>query len=505
MTPGGAAPRRDALLAVAIVYAGLQVALNGFAGYGYFNDEFYYLACARHLALGYVDHPPLAPVLLRLLTGLTGVSMACIRAPAALAGGATVYLAGRMAWRLGGDAAAQMLAALAIAAAPGPMILFGFFSTNAFEILVWTLLADLALALAAGADPRMWIAMGAVAGLGLENKHTTVLFVGALAVGLVATSARAQLRRPWPWLGLAVALLLFAPNLAWEARHDWVSLDFYRIANAVKNVPTTSLRAALDQVLFMNPVTAVLWIAGLVHLLAAPAARPFRFLGVAFLVLFALVLAVPTSRPDRIAGAYPGLVSAGAVVLAPRRLRVVRRAFVAVLAGATAMMAPLALPLLSPPALASYAERLGINPQVEIQRKSRVPQWVADSLDWEAFSDAVAGVARGLPQDQRPDAVVFAWDYAYAASLEFYGPARGIPRVISTHNNYFLWGPGAPAAGAVLALGVPRERLERLFEEVTDAAVFHCDFCYQDGMAIRVARRPRVSLAAAWPGLRHFE
>jgi hypothetical protein len=495
-------PRRDVLLAVAIAYAGLQVALNGCKGYGYFNDEFYYLACARRLALGYVDHPPLAPFLLRLLTSLTGVSIAAIRLPAAIAGGATVYLAGRMAWRLGGDVRAQTLAALAMAAAPGPMILFGFFSTNPFEILVWTLIADLALAIAGGADPRMWVAMGVVAGLGLENKHTTVLFVGALAVGLVATSAREHLRGPWPWAGLAAALLVFAPNLAWEARHGWVSLEFYRVANAVKNVPTTSWRAGLDQVLFMNPVMAPLWIIGLVWLLAA---RRVRFLAVAFLVLFALLLAFPTSRPDRIAGAYPMLLSAGAVALAPLRARLARGALIAALAFSTAVMAPLALPILSPASLASYSERLGINPQIELQRRSRVPQWVADRLDWEELAEAVAGVARGLPPEERRAAAVFAWDYAYAASLELYGPARGVPRVISTHNNYFLWGPGTPAPSTVIAVGVPRPLLDRLFAEVTGAAVFHCDFCYQDGMAISVARNPRLSLAEAWPGLKHFE
>jgi Dolichyl-phosphate-mannose-protein mannosyltransferase len=385
------------------------------------------------------------------------------------------------------------------------MILFGFYSTNAFEILFWTLCADLVLALLAGADPRLWLAVGAAAGLGLENKHTMVLFGAALAIGLVATSSRELLRGPWPWLGLLVAGLIFAPNVAWEARHGWVSLEFYRTAEAVKNVPTSMLRAAFDQVLFMNPVLAVVWLAGLWFCLFARAGRRWRIIGMTFAALFALILVVPTSRPDRIAGAYPMLLSAGAVVLGRPGLRRARVAFLGLLAVSTAVMAPLALPLLAPPAMARYARGLHINPQIEIQRMSQVPQWVADRLGWPELATAVATVYRGLPPAERGRAAFLAGDYGYAGALERYGAAEGITRVIGTHNQYFLWGPGDPPPEVVVAFGFSRAFLDRLFADVEEAAVFHCDFCYQDGMPIWVARRPRVPLSTAWPALKHFE
>ena len=494
-----------ALLAVALAHLLVEVALNGFHAYGYFNDEFYYIACSKRLGLGFVDHPPLAPLLLRGVRAILGDSLPAIRLPAAVAGAATVFLTGRMAFRLGGGKFAQTLAALAVAVAPGLLVLFGFFSTNPFEILVWTASADLVLALAAGADPRWWLVLGGIAGLGLENKHTTAVFVAALAIAVLASPLRERLREPWPWLGLLVAFLLFLPNLVWEVRHDWISLQFYRAAETVKNVPTSSLRAALDQVLFMNPVTMPLWLLGLRFYLLDREGRPWRVLGWTFGMLFALTLLVPTSRPDRIAGAYPMLFAAGAVVFERWGRRPARVAVVAACAVSVAVFAPLTLPLIPPHALATYARVLHLNPQVELQRHNALPQWAADSLGWEDLADAVAAVARTLPPEGRDQAAVLAGDYAYAGSLEFFGPARGVPRVISAHNQYFLWGPGGPPPRVVIALGTSRTDLERLFTDVEQAATFRCEFCYQDGMPIWVATRPRVSLRDAWPGLEHFE
>jgi len=255
----------------------------------------------------------------------------------------------------------------------------------------------------------------------------------------------------------------------------------------------------------MNPVLAPLWITGLGFLLLGRGAARWRAIGVTFLSLFVLNLAVPTSRPARIAGAYPMLLAAGAVVLAGPRLRRARLGYLAALAVSTAILAPLALPLLSPAALAGYAGALHINPRIENQRMSRVPQWVADRLDWPRLAAAVAEVHHRLPPGEIDGAAFLAGDYGFAGALEHYGAASGITRVIATHNQYFLWGPGDPPPEVVVAFGVPPDDLHRLFASVEEVSVFHCDFCYQDGMPIRVARAPRMSLAAAWPGLRHFE
>jgi hypothetical protein len=247
------------------------------------------------------------------------------------------------------------------------------------------------------------------------------------------------------------------------------------------------------------------WLAGLGFYLVGRAGRRWRGVGVTFAALFALILVVPTSRPDRIAGAYPMLLAAGAVVIARSPLRRVRVVYLGLIGASTAVMAPLALPLLAPAAMARYAATLHINPQIEIQRKNQVPQWVADELGWPDLAAAVTEVHGRLPPAERGGAAFLAGDYGFAGAVERYGAAGGIARVIGTHNQYFLWGPGNPPPETVVAFGFPRATLDRLFAEVEEAAVFRCEFCYQDGMPIWVARQPRVPLSAAWPGLKHFE
>jgi hypothetical protein len=273
----------------------------------------------------------------------------------------------------------------------------------------------------------------------------------------------------------------------------------------VKNVPTTPLGAAFDQALFMNPLLAPLWIAGLWFLLWDRTAVKWRALGVACSLLLVLVVMVPTSRPDRIAGIYPCLLAAGAVVLARSGLRLIRPAYLTLVAVATMVMAPLALPLLQPPALAAYAAALHVNPQIEVQRMSRVPQWVADRLGWPDLAAAIAAARDTLPAGERRVASFLAGDYGYAGAVEMFGAADLPLPVIGTHNQYFLWGPGDPPPGALVTFGVPRDDLDRLFAEVRQAAVFHCEFCYPDGMPIRLVRQPRIPLEQAWPALKHFE
>ncbi len=198
-------------------------------------------------------------------------------------------------------------------------------------------------------------------------------------------------------------------------------------------------------------------------------------------------------------------LAAGAVVLARPRLRALRVVLLGLLAISTAVLAPLALPLLSPASMARYAAALHVNPRIEIQRKSGVPQWVADRLDWPELAAAVERARAGLPPEERAEAAFLAGDYGYAAAVERFGGPAGFARVIGTHNQYFLWGPGDPPPRIVVAFGVPRADVDRLFADVEQSAIFRCDLCYEDGLPILVARRPRIPLDAAWPSVRHFE
>ena len=347
------------LLAVSAIGPIIQIAALSSSAYGYFIDELYYLACARRLAAGYVDHPPLAPLVLAGVRAVFGESPLAIRILPFVAGGATAWFGGLLARELGGGAFAMALTALTIGLAPGLLALSGFYSMNAFEPLIWTIVVLLSMRLAKSGNARWWLPIGVAAGIGLENKHTLLVYIGALGLGIVATPMRRLLATRWFAIGCAAAALVVLPNLLWQLTNGWPSLEFYRNAQAFKNVSTPPLRSIVAQILFMNPIAAPIWVVGLLALIGGRW-RDLRFLGWFALVMFFIQIASGSSRPDRIAAVYPLLLAAGAVTTSAYiRSGVARSVLVSAVALSAAALLPLVTPVLPPPMLAAYVREAG--------------------------------------------------------------------------------------------------------------------------------------------------
>jgi len=478
--------------------------------YGYFIDEFYYLACARRLAFGYVDHPPLVPLLLRISSWLLGTSIPAIRFLPAVAISATVFLAGLLARHLGGGTYAQALAALATMSSAVVLIMGGLFTVNAFEILLWVLAVYVLLRILETEDSRLWLVFGVVAGIGLETKHTMALLAVGLLIGLLFVPARRYLLDKWFWLGGLVAFCLFLPNLLWQLANGWPSLDFYHNAELYKNVPTPPLRAILNQVLFNNPETLPIWFAGLCFYLFAENGRRYRLFGWAYLALLAIMLVAQSSRPDRIGGAYPMLLAAGAVWWES----LIKRwnwswlkptlASLVILGGLA--FAPLCLPILPPETTARYSQMLGVVPQLEKGKTSPLPQWLADRFDWEVMLRSVAAVYRSLPPEQQRQTVIVAPSYGHAGAIELFARDYHLPHVICTQNNYFLWGANEPTPQILIAIGSNRKELEGLYEEVEYAATIQGTYCmsWRRKMPVFVARKPKFELRKVWADHKNF-
>jgi hypothetical protein len=486
--------------------------LGRYWGYGYFIDELYYLACAQRLAFGYVDHPPLSVALLRLDVALLGDSLPSIRFPAAVAAALTVFLTGFLAARLGGGRYAQALAGLSIACAPLLVVLFSFYSMNAFEVLFWTAMLVTAIELVNRRDPRLWLLFGILSGLALLNKHTVAAFAAAIVFGLALTSERKLLDSPWLVAGGAAALLLFLPNLIWQIHEGFPSLEFYRNAAILKNRPLPPPHVVWNQVLFMNPLTLAVWGAGLYFCFVKR--RELRFLTWTWAILLASLMASQSSRPDRMAGIYPALFAAGAVALESALSSARARALLmaAVLAVGAALV-PIALPILPPAAVSRYVALLGIDTQVErgAGKQAELPQWLADRFGWEELARDVSAVVRSLPEEERNGATILVPSYGHAGALELFGD--DLPPVLSPHNTYHSWGRSDAsrlASGVAISLGYDAEDLAPVYESVDEVARHRCGFCmtWRNDMAIYIARGPKLdghALGALWERIKHFE
>jgi len=480
---------------------------NQLLGYGYFRDEFYYLVCAERLDFGYVDHPPLAPFLLSINHQLLGDSIFALRLLPGFAGAVTVFLTGLMARQLGGGKFAQMLAPLAITIAPVHLVINGFFSPNAFEALLWTASTCVLLSLLKQDNPQLWLWIGLIAGIGLQMKHTMILFGLGMLFGLLLTSARKHLRSKWLWLGGAIAFLISLPNLIWQMQHGWPSLEFYAVANLAKNVPTPPGELVLTQILVMNPLTLPIWLAGLCFLLFAAGGRPYRVLGWVYLAILFILIGSQSSRPDRLAGAYPILLASGALVIertiGQRRALAVAAILVLVLGGIVTL--PLGLPILPPGVTARYGAMMGVSVQLEQGKIGSLPQYFADRLGWEEMTATIARVYSDLLPEEQGKATILTGNYGQAGAVDFLGREFNLPRAISGHNNYFLWGPGDASDEVVISIGISEGELQEFFEDVRWAATTHCDYCLERERPIYVSKRPRFPFQEIWLQVKHYD
>jgi hypothetical protein len=466
----------------------------GVLEYGYFRDELYYLACARHPAWGYPDQPPLSIAVLALVRALFGESLLVVRAVPMLLGAATVYVTGTLAREFGGGRLAVFLSCLAVIAAP---ILLGtnhVYSMNSFDLLFWPLAALALLRCLRQPTTGRWLLVGLVLGLGLLNK-ISVLWLGAgLAAGLLLTRERRRLLTPGPWLAAGVAALLFLPYVIWNAAHGFPTLEFMRNAMAEKMVRVTPLDFLANQLLDTNPAAAPLWIAGLVSLLRGPEGRE-RVLGVAFLAVAVILVLPGTSKPEYLAPAYPMLLAAGSTAFerwsrAPRLGWLPGALTVALLAFA-AVALPVALPVLSPDSYVRYTRAIGVTPAAsERHQQGDLPQHFADMFGWEEMAEHAAAAYRSLAPEERARCVVIAQNYGEAGALELFGSRHGLPRVICGHNAYGFWGAGDWDGSVAVVVGGAVEFYRRHFEEVVRVDTIPCERCmpYERSLPVFVVR-----------------
>ncbi len=483
-------------------------------GYGYFRDELYYLACGRHLALGYVDHPPLIAWVARAVEATLGTSLFALRLLPALAAGATAWLTGAIAAEVGGRRFAQALAALSVALAPVLVSLFTYFSMNAFDLLLWALawwLFARILRAGAGTSTRTWLALGAVLGLALETKIGVLSLGLGLLVSLIVCRRWQLLRTRGPWLAAAVAVLLFLPHIAWQVQHGWPTLEFMHNARVHKMQDVAPLDWLVGQLMQMGLLAAPVWLAGLVWLFR-PDARAFRPLAVTFLVVAAVML-LGQGKGYYTAPAYLPLFAAGGVAIerARRAPRLVRTVLPALLIAGGLLALPLNKPLLPVETFLRYQAALGITPGTggERHERGRLPQFFADMHGWPELAATVARVYHALPAAEQRVACIFTEDYGQAGAVDVLGRAHGLPAAMAGHNNYWLWGGHACSSEVVIVIGGERAQLEPIFERVELAATFECEraLCmpYENHKPIWVGHHTRVPLATLWPGLKHYD
>jgi len=464
--------RREAALIAAFGAVALLLHLLTNGRYGYFRDELYYIACGRHLAFGYVDQPPLSILLLRLSELLVGDSLFAIRLLPALAGAGIVALTGIIARELGGRAGSIALACAATLCAMFYLAVGNFFSMNAFEPLFWMGAVYLLIRIINGASPTLWLWLGVLLGLGLENKHSMAFFAVGIFVGLLLTPERRQFAQKHIWFGGMIAFAIALPNILWQALHHWPTYELLsNVAHSHKNVALSPAQFIAQQAVFMNPGTLPVWLAGLVWVFGSRDGRRYRIIGIIYLVTLAEFI-VLHGKSYYLAPAYPMLFAAGGVAIErvfAARLKWLKPALLTLVLATGALLAPTVLPLLPPEKLIRYMRAIHLEPpRTETSHTAALPQIFADQFGWEQMVGSVADVYHRLGPEDKKRAAIFCQNYGEAGAIDFFGPHRGLPPSISGHQNYFLWGPRDWNGEIILVLDTDDNHERELFGSVED-------------------------------------
>lgn len=474
------------IAAAAVAQAVVLTAGSG--GYGYHRDELYYRMLPP--AWGYVDQPPLTPLLARLTTHLADQVWA-LRVPATLCAAVSVVLLALVVRELGGGRGAQALAVWGYAFAAIPLALGHVLLTSTVDLAL-LLVVVLGTVRAATGDRRAWLWAGAAAGLTTYNRLVVAVVVLGLVAGMVLLGPRRELASRHALVGAALGLLLGLPNLLYQATNGWPQLQMGAALSA-NNAADVRPQVLPLLVVMLGPPLVVVWAVGTGWLLRRELRGRFGFLAVGFVVLVLFTLA-SGAQPHYPVHLLSVMYAAGCVPVARwlgarRRWRTVA---VALLAVNAAVSVVLALPVV-PVGVVGSTPLTGISPLV------------ADQVGWPRYVRQVAAAYRTSPE--RPTAIV-ASNYGEAGAVARFGPALGLPTPASGQNA--LGGVRRPAddARVVLVVGYQYDDVRRLFascrvlERLDNGVGVDNE---EQGAPVAVCRGPVEPWSRLWPRFQHLD
>jgi hypothetical protein len=480
--------------------------------YGYFRDEFDYMACGDHLAWGYVDQPPMIPFLIHVCRAVLGDSLRSVRFIPALASSLLLIQTAMIAREFGGRRFALLLSAVTVLVAPQYLSDASLLGTNCLEPNLWMGCAYFAILAIKRDEPRNWLWFGVVAGLGMQEKYSIALFGFGIVVGQLLTEQRRVFANQWIWLGGVAAFLVFLPNLLWNVHYHWPFVELMRnIKTEGRDIVLGPFDYFFQQTLLVLPLTAPIWITGLIALFFSWRLKMYRVLGWCYAVCYAVFFALH-GKNYYLAPIYPMLLAAGAVTIENAidrpSLTWAKPVMVVLLLAAGAHLAPVVVPVLSPDRFIAYMKYLPMKlPVMEHgHERAPLPQWYADQFGWDEIVAETAQAWKRISPAERGDCGIFAQDYGQAGAIDFLGRRYGLPAALSGHQTYFLWGPREYSGNCMIVLDDKKETLEQLWDDVEYVGTSADNpYALEKQIDVYICKGPKFgTLAEIWPKLKRW-
>lgn len=482
--------------------------------YGFFRDELYFIICGFHPQWGYVDQPPITP-LLAAGSQLFGRSLFLLRAVAAIFGGASVYVICLLVIEFGGGKFALVLAAIAGTLCPVLAAFAEKVGPDMVGLWLWPLAALYLVRIAKGGDLRQWIGVGLAIGFSIESKYSVLFFAAAFLLALLITPERrlgySEWYRRWfysKWflIGAGLAIIIALPNFIWQASNGFPMWELLRNGQLGKNVVLSPLEYIVAQILITNPVLALIWISGFLWI---PHNRRLRFLSLAYVVLILFMIG-SHAKHYYPADVYPIFFAAGGVAIErwTQRSLYLRPVFatIAVLGGIALL--PYVEPILPEQTFIAFNKAVG--PKIgqgvlvtEHQKQNWMTQDWADMHGWPQLAATVQQIYDSLPKSERSQAVAVTGNYGEASAIAFFSH---VP-VISGHNQYYLWGTRGFSGNVIIDYGGDCGASAHLFRYAKRVGTFSAPYImpYEDDKQIMLCRGIKKPLSAIWPSIKSYE
>lgn len=485
---------------------------NLFEGYGIFRDELYYLSCASRPALGYVDQPPLSIWFLGLYRGVFGDSLFAIRMVPTIIGALTVWITGRITQKMGGGRMALFISLTAVLLAPIYLGMNSYYSMNSFDIFLWALTFYFMVRLSEEYSIKLWVILGMVLGLGLMNKISFLwLGFGIFHSYMIITRGKIFLKKGI-WLTALISGALFLPFIIWNLQHDMAHWEFLKNARAIKYAGITRMDFIKDIFLILNPLSTLIWIPGCLWFFFKRQKREIRIIGLTVIFVITILLINGKSKAEYVAAAMIPLFAAGGLFY-EQLSRPVLKQMLAWGVGASVfisgiILAPIALPILPVERFISYSQALGVSsPSPEGKQLASLPQFYADMHGWEQMAENVSKVYLTIPEAEREKTIVWGDNYGRAGAMEYYSDQYPLPRAVSPHNSFWMWGYGDEEIKHVIIIGGNEEDHKKSFNTVNAVLIHEAKYAipYENNLTIYLCSDPKVTIKDIWEKLKHYQ
>jgi hypothetical protein len=475
-----------------------------FAGnYGYFRDEIYYIVSGtKHLSFGYVDFPPFIAYVAAFLNLISKDSLISIHVVPALNEAFLVFVTGMIAKELGGGSKAQILAAISTLVSLDLLAFGSILTPDSFDSLWWTLLAYLIIRIVRRKKPKLWVVAGLVVGIGLLTKLTIFFFGAALFISFLAIpSSRKYLRSKWIAIGGLLSVAFILPMVYWNSINGWPMIQFYQeFRGDVSGGGPLSF--FLTQLAGISILNVPIFVIGLYFYLRSREGSELRALGLTYLLLYAF-MTVLNMKTYYLMPVYPMLFAGGAILIersSNAKKGFLRRfgsvPFIACLIVVAMLLAPIAMPILSPQTLIKYYGESDY-------QASPLP----DRYGWIGMVTNLSKAVDTLPASIVSQACIFTSNYGEASAVNFFGGSLGLPKAISGHNNYYIWGPGSCTGQVLITIGVSLSTVQQSYKNVSTLTTLDCEYCisYEQILPVYLCTNPNfTSLAAVWAGTKDY-